>query len=1240
MAIPGSKVIGATAQVASTTLGKKALDVGRNFASGVKGAAMSQIPAGAFAAYGLGRNFASQVRERMAGSGSTTATEKFSGAEARNTRVITNALLENTRVLKDINQSVKQSAGIQAAGVAQDKEYEKQRRKEHKELLEKVEESGTGGGDDKGGKKPGLGARILNFGKNLLKNPYVLGGLAVVGGVAGAKIIDKAFGTSMAPSRQRPSRSSLAGGRSSRNALYGNEGNLSLGEFDYDAYYGGDSVGGAGSRIAERIKPIPTENKKLEKLQEENNKLTKKITESTGTSGRWAKTQQEQARKRRSRAVDIRTEEQKILDRANEKFLKDFQRTTTQVFKEELSEIFPDPRGVRARGQGQLYRGTTLGDILNIDDASARIFGKRFGPLFSTLADSYLEVGARKVGESLFGNILGSAEESRALTGQILGNYKAGKKTLAAEQLVYGLTGIPLGTETLANKFGFSSTSQGVEGIANVLGAATQSALFGGQSSYIDPRTGKTVQYSGMGDAFGQLMTNVGGFGGIFGPKGNPNAPQIVNMPAKVVSTQYGAAQMVWIAGSATDNITSSISGNFAQTLKSGDAYGSLSTPGFSGGVTPDDVAESTVNTSETIHQLYENTDEWGSRHEDVMIDTSKTDIQTQQQVGTGIMGTFQSVGQFLMGGLNSVVNAIMSRPAGGGTQIGFGGSFGGGDFMSMMGQAVGSTLIAVGVNKLTKGIKDPNLRMVANLAGNYAGQKYIMGNFGGVAGTGQSIFSAGQGASTASGLYGGFTGLFSNMAMPGAGGALGFGNFLASQGGFLGSVGTGMNLVGANMTAAQAGLQSSFGTMAGQAIGYGLPYVDAISRAFKGDIGGAFGSAAATYAVGAAAAGTMSAGAVAAALTNPATAALAAIAAIFGGSLFGKKPMKPVLERAIAIAGNNNPKAIMTIQERHKSMKDLYPALDSLLLIAFNTAKLMETKLGSTPWGAIGIFFRAGEDVVLKLYRKDKDMQVMQRQQGENREMYRELKYAKNLGKAEAAFKNPGSLASDIVKFITDSTITEYENQNENKEHETIRDAAATIQGKTFNQLTEGVIKELDDLDPNQQLNALGLDPGQFERLQQYRSENARREIMTTEQDTGNIIRSGFYEYLDPSTGKYRELTAEEIANNVVGFDTSGNPIIDVNPIKTKFGTITSGLDMADIIAHEEKFPEAKNIIPYIPPDERPVEPTRAELAGGMRTTNQIVQDASTTNVSYNTNDPSFTMEDSLRAMASVQSR
>ena len=208
-----------------------------------------------------------------------------------------------------------------------------------------------------------------------------------------------------------------------------------------------------------------------------------------------------------------------IIEDANKAFLKELRSTLTGIFNKGLTEaLLPNGPGVSASqaGRDDMYRGEQLKQINDtskkINEGAVKLFGDKFGPMFAPMLDklstSYFEVGSRAVGKAIFQSIGGlDAKDTMTLTGQVLGNYAAGKKELAFEQLLYGASGgkdggIALGTETLFAKYGFKDPMEGISYFANALGEkATQytglPALMGAndrsKSLTFEPRSGKYI---------------------------------------------------------------------------------------------------------------------------------------------------------------------------------------------------------------------------------------------------------------------------------------------------------------------------------------------------------------------------------------------------------------------------------------------------------------------------------------------------------------------------------------------------------------------------------------------------------------------------------------------------------------------------------------------------------------------------------------------------------------------------
>lgn len=196
----------------------------------------------------------------------------------------------------------------------------------------------------------------------------------------------------------------------------------------------------------------------------------------------------------RSRKVDTRTEEEKLIDDAERRFIKGLERGFTTVYSREitkgLTNLFPEMgKGVKASTveSNRLFLGQTVSEGFGVPRAISRVLDKAIGknysamftPIFADLTTTYLEVGSRKLGEAIFSGIGGmDAEASRTLTGQILGNLKTGNKQTAFAQLLTGVSGgrLAYGPEAIFAKYGFSTPEAGINFIAE--GMAKETAGF------------------------------------------------------------------------------------------------------------------------------------------------------------------------------------------------------------------------------------------------------------------------------------------------------------------------------------------------------------------------------------------------------------------------------------------------------------------------------------------------------------------------------------------------------------------------------------------------------------------------------------------------------------------------------------------------------------------------------------------------------------------------------------------
>jgi len=247
-----------------------------------------------------------------------------------------------------------------------------------------------------------------------------------------------------------------------------------------------------------------------------------------------------------------------IIADTNKTFLNQFRSTATGIFTQAITKgLFPKGFGVSAAeaGRDDNYRGQQLQKIFGTDkvinEATTKLLGKQYGPmfapLFNNLAQGYLEVGSRIAGRTVFQDLskfgiggLG-AKETQELTGQIFGNFAAGNKKLALEQLLYGASGgkesgIALGPETLFAKYGFKNPAEGIQYFSSVLGEqVTQpfSKLMGAddrsKSIVWNPKAGKNgtgayVYVDSGREASQEDINKMGNYGAPVNPTSVSNA--------------------------------------------------------------------------------------------------------------------------------------------------------------------------------------------------------------------------------------------------------------------------------------------------------------------------------------------------------------------------------------------------------------------------------------------------------------------------------------------------------------------------------------------------------------------------------------------------------------------------------------------------------------------------------------------------------------------------------------------
>jgi murein DD-endopeptidase MepM/ murein hydrolase activator NlpD len=316
-----------------------------------------------------------------------------------------------------------------------------------------------------------------------------------------------------------------------------------------------------------------------------------------------------------------------IIAEANKQFLNELRSTLTGLTRKELkAALLPDGVGVSfgQANQDNLFRGEQLKQINDtskkINEGAINLFGKKFGPMFAPMLDkmstSYFEVGSRLVGRQLFTRFGGlDAKETMGITGQVLGNIAAGKKQLAAEQLLFGMsggrkTGIALNAESLFAKYGFEDPEQGISYFADVLGEkATQysglPALMGAndrnKSIVRDPRTGKSVYvdsgieaskedikagYGGRISQTSMLGENnnymeVPGFPGSVAGTGGPDDDYAIrDAKGKIIGRKAGGMTKSSVAGGSFGGAASKATGTvMTQYTKVSDGKGNMVNP-------------------------------------------------------------------------------------------------------------------------------------------------------------------------------------------------------------------------------------------------------------------------------------------------------------------------------------------------------------------------------------------------------------------------------------------------------------------------------------------------------------------------------------------------------------------------------------------------------------------------------------------------------------------------------------
>ena len=548
------------------------------------------------------------------------------------------------------------------------------------------------------------------------------------------------------------------------------------------------------------VGPIQVVDKQANAIAAQQLKLTKAVVRATVVGG-GGKSAGEKLRETERKE----TKDQKYLRNANQTFLNQFQSTTQRLLSDALYKAIvvgaygkEGSRNLVSRQEASAegYRGGQLSKLFNLPSKTEKIltsaFGKKIGqayaPMISQLGTAYLEVGARKVGRSFFSGILGNDEKADSLTGQILGNFAKGNKQAATEQLLYGLTGVASGPETIFAKYGFNSSQQGT----NFLGAYGAAQMTAPLATMMG---GKQPTYTGP---YGQ---------GTFG------AGQTPMIQAGAVS-----GEATFRAKNAAGNEQTYVNQALAKLAIDGDPTARKQLPSIE------------ENTWNAVDQAKKNAKE---AEENFLKADVKTDDYRITERALNQANLNYSAKQ------TEILEKIAAKPAGGGSSAG-------GTFMTNMGNFAYDLGVSMVANKLTQNVKNPYAKAFLNYGITSAAGSFIKPMIFGpptVAGAAAApaLFTMGNAAQVGGG--------FASGGGPGMAGSMGTvltNSGYTTAGTFMSGVQTGMNSTLMGTTSATGSTGAAF---AGEVVGEVLPYAAAIMYALKGDYKKAATTAAGTYA-------------------------------------------------------------------------------------------------------------------------------------------------------------------------------------------------------------------------------------------------------------------------------------------------------------------------------------------------------------------------------------------------------
>jgi GH24 family phage-related lysozyme (muramidase) len=762
---------------------------------------------------------------------------------------------------------------------------------------------------------------------------------------------------------------------------------------------------------SETPRPIQVEDKKLNITAEKQLKESKAVVRQTGVVSRATN-----ARLTSSKL----TKEQQIIQNANQTFLNNFQSTTARLLNKAIYDsVVVGAYGkkgsknlvTRQQAEGEMFRGQELSKAIKLNKGTEKlltnVFGKELGkayaPMVAQLGTAYLEVGSRYVGREMFKGILGNDKNADALTGQIIGNFARGNKQAATEQLLYGLTGVASGPETIFAKYGFGSSQQGVNFMANY-GAAQITAPLAGMMG------GKEPTYRGPGgQTYGASQTPVFG-----APNQGYGASQTPTFGAPNQRPAYDAM------GRAVDNKANPVNPAVVQLAMDGDKAARDSLP-----------------------QIEK--DQWAGLQQAKDQHKTATDNFLKAEAGTDGYRVAQETREQsairLQENANDILQAIANKPSGGG---GSSGSMPGmSSFMGNMGNFVFDMGVSYVTNKLTKNIKNPYVKAFANYGLSSAANSFIKPMiFGtpaaGATGGASSMFTMQNASDLGSSLMPGSAAGFAGTA----------GNILASggyttAGNFMSGFQSGMNL--ARGTAEGVGYAASgmggslavgetFGKVFAQASPY-LPYTAAILQTLKGDVKGGAITGGLTYL-----------GGIVAPMLGLPPFVGQFVGSLLGSVLGGKKkkpPPPPALYRVLDISGMDL--SFQTTWTQGNVSGEFTKFADSTLTALFNAAKVMRQNTGQElPFTHIGLLLHANDGIKLSLHQPGEALN------NSNTRWSRGFGSLKDF-KAGTGISNMITFMRDCLKETADA-----------KTSEKLDKANKELQSKNISTLTKGVLTEL----------------------------------------------------------------------------------------------------------------------------------------------------------------------------------